>query len=314
MKNTIAQELLSKTIDKIDGAYAPSTIRAYRANFERFITFSENLKAIALPADSDTVTQYIRQLSGGQLKSASIRIAIASISAIHRLNQLIDPTTHPEVKIELRRMHRNLGRGSKQAQGINHKTLKQMIANTDNSLMGLRDRALLLTAYDGMCRRSELVELRVEDISRSIDDSIKIKLRKSKTDQYGLGRWLHLKTETQAAIIDWLNSSGIETGKLFRGISKSKQVSDGLNASQINRIFKKQARGSKLAPEIVQHISGHSMRVGAAQDMLALGESLAKIMQRGRWSKTDTVMRYLEATNTNEITLIQTKIYQGLNL
>jgi len=36
------------------------------------------------------------------------------------------------------------------------------------------------------------------------------------------------------------------------------------------------------------------MRVGAAQDLLTAGTSLAKIMQRGRWSKTDTVMRYIE--------------------
>ena len=292
--NTTAKKLLKETIDKIEGAYAPSTIRAYRANFERFIAFSENLKATALPADSDTVTQYIKQLSGGQLKSASIRIAIASISAIHRLNQLIDPTTQPEVKIELRRMHRNLGRGSRQAQGINLETLKQMLTNTDNSLIGLRDRALLLTAYDGMCRRSELVNLRVEDISHGIDDQVKIKLRRSKTDQDGLGRWLHLKAETQAAIIDWLNSSGIETGKLFRGISKGKKVSDGLSAAQVNRIFKKLARKSLIKPEFIKHISGHSIRVGAAQDLLLSGASLPVIMNKGRWSKADTVMRYVE--------------------
>ena len=292
--NTTAKQLLKETIDKIEGAYAPSTIRAYRANFERFITFSENLKAAPLPAESETVTQYIKQLSGGQLKSASIRIAIASISAIHRLNQLIDPTTHPEVKIELRRMHRNLGRGSKQAIGINHETLKLMMDNTDSSLIGLRDRALLLTAYDGMCRRSELVELRVEDIARSTDQSIKIKLRRSKTDRDGLGLWLHLKCDTQTAIINWLKISGVESGKLFRGIRKDNQISDGLSPAQINRIFKKIAIKTKIPPEHVKLISGHSLRVGAAQDMLAMGESLAKIMQRGRWSKTDTAMRYIE--------------------
>jgi len=295
--NTTAKQLLKETIDKIEGAYAPSTIRAYRANLERFITFSENLKKTSLPADSDNVTQYIRQLSGGQLKSASIRIAVASISAIHRLNQLTDPTIHPEVKIELRRMHRKLGRASKQALGINIETLNDMIAKTDSTLIGLRDRALLLTAYNGMCRRSELVDLRVEDISRGIDDQIKIRLRRSKNDQEGMGRWLHLKAETQAAIIDWLNRSGIETGKLFRGIPKGNKVSDGLSAAQINRIFKKLARKSKILPEIVKQISGHSMRVGAAQDLLIRGASLPIIMNRGRWSKSETVMRYLEYTN-----------------
>ena len=44
----------------------------------------------------------------------------------------------------------------------------------------------------------------------------------------------------------------------------------------------------------IQSISGHSMRVGADQDLLNSGVSMPIIMQRGRWSKTDTVMRYLE--------------------
>ena len=44
----------------------------------------------------------------------------------------------------------------------------------------------------------------------------------------------------------------------------------------------------------IASISGHSTRVGAAQDLLNSGASMPIIMQRGRWSKTDTVMRYVE--------------------
>jgi hypothetical protein len=36
------------------------------------------------------------------------------------------------------------------------------------------------------------------------------------------------------------------------------------------------------------------MRVGAAQDLMKSGMSLPIIMNRGRWSKTDTAMRYSE--------------------
>jgi hypothetical protein len=45
---------------------------------------------------------------------------------------------------------------------------------------------------------------------------------------------------------------------------------------------------------IVKNISGHSLRVGAAQDLMLAKTSLPNIMNRGRWSKTDTVMRYVE--------------------
>jgi integrase len=237
---------------------------------------------------------YIMELSDGRLKSASIRIAIASISAIHRLNQLDDPTTHPDVRIEMRRMHRKLGRESKQAVGINIKTLEIMLKSTDNSIIGLRDRALILIAYSGMCRRSELIELRVEDINYDNENTMKIKLRRSKTDQDGIGRWLHINNAAQKATEDWLDISEIVSGKLFRGVSKGNKLSEGLNSSQINRIYKKLARRSHISAELIKNISGHSMRVGAAQDLLITGASFPMIMQRGRWGKTDTVMRYLE--------------------
>ena len=93
------------------------------------------------------------------LKSSSIRIAVASISSIHKLNLLNDPTQHPTVKIELRRMYRTLGRYSQQAFGITAPILEKMLEATANNLRGYRDRALLLLAYDSMCRRSELVSL-----------------------------------------------------------------------------------------------------------------------------------------------------------
>lgn len=70
-----------------------------------------------------------------------------------------------------------------------------------------------------------------------------------------------------------------------------------LKAGQINRIYKRLAKLAGLDEEIINQISGHSLRVGHAQDMLNAGDSLPMIMSRGRWSKTDTVMRYVEHIN-----------------
>ena len=50
-------------------------------------------------------------------------------------------------------------------------------------------------------------------------------------------------------------------------------------------------------PSIIKNISGHSMRVGAAQDLMLSKASFPIIMNRGRWSKIDTVMRYIELIN-----------------
>jgi len=292
-----SRTILKETINRLEGAYAPATLRAYRADFVRFIAHCEMNALESTPATPESVSSYINALIRENLKSASIRRAIAGISTIHRLNRFPDPTKDPEVVIEMRRMHRQLGRASHQAQGINRDVLEKMISGGDNSLRDIRNRALLLLAYDTLCRRSELTSFNVEDIKRSNTGEVKkfmILLRRSKTDQDGLGRWLSVSEKTADAIERWLKFIVINSGALFRGISNSGAIGDRLSANHINRIFKKLAKRANLSSEVVCQISGHSFRVGAAQDLLASGASLPIIMKRGRWSKTDTVMRYIE--------------------
>ena len=50
---------------------------------------------------------------------------------------------------------------------------------------------------------------------------------------------------------------------------------------------------------MVKHISGHSMRGGSAQDLICSGASMPMLMNRGRWTKKDTVMRYMENAQVN---------------
>ena len=300
--NPTANQLLNETLIRIEGAYAPSTIRAYKSNFLKFIHFCEESKSNPLLGSPDDVAGFIASLAKSGLKSSSIRIAVAAISSIHKLNLLTDPTQHPNVKIELRRMHRTLGRYSAQAFGITAPILEKMLGATDDSLRGTRDRALLLLAYDSMCRRSELVSLKISDINLSEADNtteMKIRLRKSKTDQELQGRWIFPSKRSIEAINVWIEQAKLTNGFLFRGITNAIEITNELNCNQINRIYKRLAKNAKLLKETIENISGHSMRVGAAQDLLKSGASMPVIMNRGRWLKTDTVMRYLEGINLN---------------
>ncbi len=198
-------------------------------------------------------------------------------------------------------MHRKLGRSSNQAGSINANTLDKLLLVTDDSIRGIRDRALLLVAYDTLCRRSELVSLQVRDVKINIKDGIgtsSILLRKSKTDQDSTGKWLHLSQRAHLALAEWMKALPEGQKYLMVGIDRGGKISlNSLDSGQINRIYKKIARDAELDEFIVEGISGHSMRVGAAQDLLNSGASMPIIMQRGRWSKTDTVMRYLEHGN-----------------
>ena len=291
---------LMLTIKKIEGAYAPATIRAYQADFTDFISYCDNHQANALPASSEIIASYITHLSHAHRSSASIRRAVSGIATIHSLNEYSNHTMNSTVKLSLRKMHRQLGRFSKQAEGITSSILEDMVASTDQSIRGIRDRALLLVAYDTLCRRSELVAVRFEDISQKIMDrksgaqSTVIFIRKSKTDQEAHGRWLPISAVTAEALHDWLKKSNIKNGLIFRGVNRANKLSEKLNPGQISRIYKKIAKVAKVDPSLIHNISGHSMRVGAAQDLVISGASLPIIMCRGRWSKSDTVMRYVQ--------------------
>jgi len=290
-----ARTLLQETVQKIDGAYAPATIRAYRSNFEFFIRYCEEQNLEPLPCRPIDLANYIAHLSNQNLKSASIRLAAVSVAAIHRFNRMNDPSKDPDVILELRRMFRKLGRHQNQAAAINKEVLESLIGATDQTLRGYRDRALLLTAYDSLCRRSELAALRVEDMATlKTGVGIQIRLRKSKADQDAHGRWISLGEKTQLAIEEWLRESKISSGFLFRGVTKYNTSTQEIAGAQINRIYKQLASKADLDSSLVQHISGHSLRVGSAQDLLASGASMPMIMNRGRWTKVDTVMRYVE--------------------
>jgi site-specific recombinase XerD len=296
----LATKLLQETIIKIEGAYAPTTIRAYRADFTDFIRFCDARNANALPTAPNLVMQYICQLTGSGRSSASIRRALCGLSAIHKLNRFDDPTKDPDVALEMRRMHRKLGRCSNQAGSINAATLNKLVLATDDSIRGIRDRALLLVAYDTLCRRSELVSLQVKDVKVNAKNGIEtssILLRKSKTDQDSTGKWLHLSQRAHLALAEWIKQLPKEQEILFCGLNRALDISLQIGAGQINRIYTKIARQAGLDESEIEGISGHSMRVGAAQDLLNSGASMPIIMQRGRWSKTDTVMRYVEHSN-----------------
>jgi site-specific recombinase XerD len=293
--NNTARNCLQATIKKIEDAYAPATIRAYKSNFENFINFCDGINQEALPASSDVVVTFIKSISNGRPKSASIRMAVASIESIHKLNQFNDPVNDPDVKLEMRRMHRNLGRTNSQAYGINKDLLDKMIAATTYDLRGPRDKALLSLAYDTLCRRSEVVSFEIEDIIE-INEQMKIHLRKSKTDQDGIGKLISINDQCQEYLLNWIKQSKITSGSLFRGIKNNNKMTFSLNKAQINKIFKKLALRVNVKKENILKISGHSTRVGAAQDLLKSGASLPIMMQKGRWAKTDTLMRYLDTT------------------
>ena len=105
---------------------------------------------------------------------------------------------------------------------------------------------------------------------------------------------VYLCAETTSAIAEWLHAADLTEGLIFREVLPGSKISNSLCDSQVPRIFKLIAKKAQLNKCVVAGISGHSMRVGAAQDLLIQGASIQQIMVKGGWGKTDKVMRYVE--------------------
>jgi site-specific recombinase XerD len=296
----IVQEELTKLLAHIEGAYAPNTIRAFKADFEEFMAFCEANFESALPSNPQTVARFVEMVTKKGLASATIRRKLVSIGSVHRLSELPDPTKAGCVALAVRKMHRQLGRANHQAHPINKDTLEKMLevcsdGNPLRRLQGLRNRVLLLMAYDTMARRSELVSLRFEDVDsghQSESNNAGIYLRRSKVDQEAKGRWLPITQSTLEAIQAWSAAISDDRGPILRSV-RGNAVGKTLGCGQVGRILKRLAKEAKMPEDLAQRVSGHSLRVGAAQDWTIKGLSLPQLMVMGGWEKSDTVIRYI---------------------
>ncbi len=177
----------------------------------------------------------------------------------------------------------------------------QLIAACPETLIGLRDRALIALGYDTLCRRAELVGLRVEDIAPAARNSGQILVRRSKSDPYGSGRLAYISASTLKTVRAWIDAAAIESGYIFRAVSGERIGESALHPFTVNRVLKKVASAAGVPEPSIERLSGHSMRVGAAQDMIASGLDILPIMQAGGWKTTNVVARYVENANLSEL-------------
>ena len=166
-------------------------------------------------------------------------------------------------------------------------------------LIDQRDVAVLLVARDLLARRSELVALRVEDVTAAEDGGATVSIRRSKTDQAGEGATAYLGSEAAAALRAWLDAAGLVRGPVFRAVSAHGRVREtALHAQKVPAILKKLA--GRAVPQLRRlgveqsAVSGHSCRVGMAQDLVGAGLELPAVMQAGRWRTPAMVARYAE--------------------
>ena len=277
----------------LDHVASANTRRALRADLAVYGDWCHGHGLAALPAEPATVAAFVDAMADSRAP-ATVRRYVASIAVVHRGAGHAAVLRAVPVRIALQRMYRRHGRRQAQAGGLTWPLRQRLSEAAGDRLIDVRNRALLAVAYDAMLRRSELVALQVSDVESRSGGPGTLLIRRSKTDPEAHGTVAYLGPDTVALVSEWLARSGVADGHLFRSVAKGDRLGASLHDSQVPRIFKAMARRARLPHDIVEALSGHSARVGAAQDMVAAGIELPAILQAGRWKTTAMVNRYGE--------------------
>ena len=241
-----------------------------------------------------------RAIPQGKAKApASVRRRLYAIRKVNALLRLPDPTFDEDINLTFRRINHRHAVRPKQAKGLTRDYLDLFLETEPDTPWELRNRAMLSLGYELLTRRSELVALRSTDIEIAPDGTLRALIRRSKVDLFGEGRLAFTSQRTAGLVQDWLHWRGSEIDWLFCPIYKGKVVNRSLETTTVKRLVKTATRRAGLDQSDIDAFSGHSMRVGAAQDLLVKGFDTVAIMRAGGWKFTAVLARYLEKAEHN---------------
>jgi integrase len=250
---------------------------------------------IPLPALPTTIAAYLAYEVGQDLRPSTLGRRLAAIQHTHQHAGHGSPTNDEAVKATLRGIRRTLGIIRNRKAPATAARAKAMARAVPNSLIGIRDRAILLLGFAGAFRRSELVALDVADIEPVVQ-GLRVNIRRSKTDQEGEGAVIAIAPGSTdcpvEALLTWLSAAGIVEGPVFRSINKAAKVSlVRLSDRSVANIVKAYAGRVGLDG---RRFSGHSLRSGFLTSAAVNGASIFKMMDVSRHKSADTLRGYVQ--------------------
>lgn len=283
-----------------EGAYSERTINGYRADLRVFSNWCTTRDRTWLPAAPADVAAFVdHEIVNHRL--STIKRRLCAIAFAHRMQNLSSPTDANEVRLAVRRAARLKVARPRQKRGLTHHIREALVVACPETLAGRRDAALISLGYDTLCRSSELSAMQVEHVTLNTDGTGTVLIPRAKSDAIGEGRIAHLSADTTMLLRQWIDEAGVTSGPLFRALHLGRVAAGPFCTSSVRRLIKRATIRAGFDPALTADLSGHSMRIGAAQDMLVAGFDALAIMQAGGWKSANVVLRYVENAATRSL-------------
>lgn len=308
---------------KFAKAKSAATVRAVRSDWQQFVTWCQYADTWPLPVASDHLIAFLGDMVQSGRRRATINRYLYTVRLIHQAAGLPDPAAAPMWKLEWEAIVRQLAarraNGSRQAEPLQSHGVEAILSKMATTPKGLRDAALISLASDTLCRESELVVVRLENLSPPAAGSQNwtLTIENSKTDQEGIGMERFVSAATKARIDAWCEVAGIKSGFIFLPLGgRPKQVIDGeppppehLNPREVARILRQHAKAAAVPNG--HRMSGHSARVGSAIDLADSDASIKEIQYAGGWAGDRMVLRYARKSMAGSNAMARLRRQQG---
>lgn len=245
----------------------PLTRSGYRRDFEQYLRFCSEFGLVAVPADESTICLYLAFCSN-HLRVASIARRLAAIGdGLRNLGEDTTPLRSSLVNQTWKGIKRTLGVATHGRAPLLASAIRKIVLACPDTILGRRDRSLILAGYCGGFRRSELGSLQLKDLSTH-DGNVVIQLQRSKNDPEAKGRTVVLVPCERKevcpvhAMWEWIDAAHLKKGAIYRGVDRHGNVSECLNPDSIPRILKRAAARAELPASAIARIAAHSLRAG----------------------------------------------------
>jgi site-specific recombinase XerD len=253
-------------------AKSPATQRAYATDFRVFDTWCRERGLNTLPATAEVVAAFLAAQAACGKRPSTLGRRRAAIAHFHRAASYDPPTDDEKVSLVSSGIKRKIGTAPVHKKALRNDEIIAMAA-TGTSLRGLRNRAILLLAFAGGLRRSELVALDVEDI-QAVSEGLLITIKRLGR-KVGIPRGVACPVE---AVKAWLDAADIKSGPIFRRIRHRERVTDRrLDPRNVANAVKEGAARLGLDPALY---GAHSLRSGLVTSAIKRGVSPFKVCRQ----------------------------------
>ena len=222
--------------------------------------------ATPLPADPRLVVVFLAAEAARGCAPSTIGRRLAAIGHAHLQHGHLPPQRAAgaapllEVLAGIRRSH---GRPPARKQAADADVLRDLLrATPGDDLRSVRDRALLAIGMAGAFRRSELVALQLDQLTREAR-GLRVRFGQTKADQEGQGEEIAIPEGRRirpVQLLDaWLAQGAITGGAVFRRLKGGLATPDPMSDRAVARVVQARAAAAGYDPA---RFAGHSLRAG----------------------------------------------------